>query len=330
MTKKKKGPSKQRYYLQSKLRMIPVGQIGPNERNPREITSRKEISDLKESLESIGKILVPLVVYENPDKIPKYIILDGERRWRAATELSQRDKRFGQVPVNIISSPLSKFENLRTMVNIHMRRREWSTAAVAKTLEEIYQVRPSLAKNPVKKIAYETGMSPSAVREAMAFLRMPKDDREKAYHGDLDEYYLILLSRNMRSVQNGFPDLITEKNWNQTAKVFIGKIDQGWVNDARSFNFLGKAARECLERQQPGLFREVFKQLLEKDSMTPSGVWKAVETRFAITTEEDLVKDTQMYLLKLRAYLSRSRGKLGIKITATLRELQTQLKVFSA
>jgi len=313
-----------------KLRMIPVKDIGPNPRNPREKPSRTEVSDIRQSLESVGEILVPLVVYENPDrrsdKDPEFILLDGERRWRAASELAQKNKKFAKVPANIISGPLSEYDNLRTMFNIHMKREEWSTAAVAEALNKIFRRRPTLKKASVKIVSYETGLGDTEVREAKQFLLMPQEDRERALSGDLDEYYLILLSRSMRSIQNGFPDLITESNWIPIAKTFIKKVDDGWIKDARSFNSLGRAARECLAKQRPALFRDMFHELLENSSLTPDDIWKRVEVELFITTEKEFAKHAKLFLQMLQQRLRRNSYRVAPETAQILRQISLEVE----
>jgi hypothetical protein len=306
--------------FRKQLDMIRVEDIAPNPRNPREKPSRKEVSDIRSSLESVGEILVPLVVYRNPlkgSKEKKFILLDGERRWRAAKELAEKDPNFARVPANIISQPLSDYQNLRTMFNIHMKRREWSTAAVAEALDDLFRTKPSLRKAPVKVVSYETGLGVTEVREAKLFLRMPKEDRARALSGDLDEYYLILLSRNLSAIQNGFPELVTEGNWLSISKTFIKKVDDGWISDSRSFNLLGKASRACIARQKPELFSEIFAEILQIPTMTPDDAWERVEDELLIGSEKEFVKHTKEFLRLLEGYLRRN----DYKITRETREI---------
>lgn len=290
-----KKRSRQFLKFKRQLRMIPVKDIGRNRNNPREEPSRLEVGDIRQSLESMGEILVPLVVYSNPNRRrksdPKFILLDGERRWKAASELSKTNPKFSKVPANIISSPLTKYDNLRTMFNIHLKRREWSTSAVAEALEETFRAKPSLRNSPIETIAYETALSPSAVREALLFLRMPQEDRERALRGELDEYYLIFLSRNMRSIQNAFPDLITKSNWESVAKVFIAKVNDGWVKEARSLNNLGKMSRACLDKKRPELFKKSFEDLPAKPSLTPEQAWNNIKPELLALSEAEFVEN---------------------------------------
>jgi len=110
------------------MQYIDVNDIEPNPNNPREKISRSEIADLVYSIRSVGGVLVPIVVYYD-EKRKKYRLLDGERRWRASKELAKQDERFKKIPANIINKPLKGTEHLEVMINIHYKRKQWSTAA---------------------------------------------------------------------------------------------------------------------------------------------------------------------------------------------------------
>lgn len=174
-----------------KIRKINVDDIEPNPYNPRERISRKEVTDIRDSIQEMGGILVPLVVYE---KNGKFVLLDGERRWRAAKELAKTESKYQEAPANVVGGPLSKNDNFRTMFNIHMERKQWSTAAIAEAVGTLFKLNPKMTTKELSRI---TQAPPSAVREAITFLKMPEGLRKRCLEGDLDEYYLIFLARNL-------------------------------------------------------------------------------------------------------------------------------------
>jgi ParB family chromosome partitioning protein len=61
---------------------IPIDDIIPNPRQPRHIMAEDELSDLANSIRENG-ILQPLILTQDPNS-DKYILIAGERRWRAA------------------------------------------------------------------------------------------------------------------------------------------------------------------------------------------------------------------------------------------------------
>jgi ParB/RepB/Spo0J family partition protein len=133
------------------MKKINVDDIVPNLYNPREKISRREVTEIRDSIKEMGGILVPLVVFE---KNGKFVLLDGERRWRAAKELSKYDPKYKEVPANIVSGPLSKNDNIRTMFNIHMERQQWSTSAIAETIGVLFQLNPDMTTKELANITH--------------------------------------------------------------------------------------------------------------------------------------------------------------------------------
>ena len=64
-------------------RELPVAQLEPNSRQPRDRFDDEELTELANSIAQLG-VLQPLVVTGGPDRGGRYRIVAGERRWRAA------------------------------------------------------------------------------------------------------------------------------------------------------------------------------------------------------------------------------------------------------
>ena len=65
------------------VRELPVAQLEPNSRQPRDQFDDAELAGLAGSIAKRG-VLQPLVVTADPDRNGAYRIVAGERRWRAA------------------------------------------------------------------------------------------------------------------------------------------------------------------------------------------------------------------------------------------------------
>jgi ParB-like nuclease domain/Restriction endonuclease len=95
------------------LKQIKIDDIARNERNPRQTFDPVKIEQLAASLQEIG-LQVPITVYENPRRGRKpYVLLDGERRFRAAKE-----NNWETIPALVVPPPSGK-ENAIRMFNIH-------------------------------------------------------------------------------------------------------------------------------------------------------------------------------------------------------------------
>jgi ParB/RepB/Spo0J family partition protein len=113
------------------LQEIFVDEISANPQNPRLFWDEDLLSDLKESISKVG-VLVPITVFENskPNAKTKYVLLDGERRWRCTKELG-----ITKIKANIIDEPEDITQNILYMFNIHGFRREWEIFPTALKLD---------------------------------------------------------------------------------------------------------------------------------------------------------------------------------------------------
>jgi ParB/RepB/Spo0J family partition protein len=283
-----------------RLDRIGVDDIVPNKQNPRDPIARKEVEDLRKSIEIMGGILVPLVVYERGDG--KYVLLDGERRWRAAKEL-----KFEKVPVNIIEKPSTDFDNLRTMFNIHLQRREWSTAARAIGLGRLLEMRKELTDNP-QLLRDITGMSRTKIEEAKLLLKCPDDLVKRCLDGTLNEYYLILIARGLDSCFRAYPEIMQKYSWDETIRAFVKKIDQGWVRNVTASRALARIASKCVDHRADDLFVEVFQKLRDSPDFNFEDAETMVDSELGYKVEDLFRKTCEDFLTVLKSY-QRSRRK---------------------
>jgi ParB/RepB/Spo0J family partition protein len=314
-----------------KLAYIDVDKISPNPNNPREPIARKEIADIRESIRLMGGVLVPIVVYQEGER---YILLDGERRWRACLELSKEDyEKYGKIPANIIEKPPTPIQNLQTMFNIHQKRREWSTAAKAEAIGKLLQLRGSLSVGELSKL---TGLDNVSVNDALILLRFPDEIRKRCLDGELDEFYPILLGRNLKTLEKIFPSLFEKYSWQSISSSFLKKVNSGFIRRARDFNKLGQMARTCISYQHEYLFEFVFERMLQEDRFTPRDAQREIERELGYRLEISFRNTCNEFLQSLKSYL---KGKHEIsdvpnqtfeilcKIYETLRDMVKQKKV---
>lgn len=165
--------------------------IGPNPNNPRMFFDEKDLTDLKESIRNAG-ILVPITVYENPDlhSPDKYILLDGERRWRCAKDLGK--SLVPTIPANIIDSPKDITQNILYMFNIHYFRKQWELFPTAMKLKEIIQL---IKTDKDSILSSTTGLSLTTVKRCKILIWYP------------DKYHEMLTYRRDRISTDFFIEL---------------------------------------------------------------------------------------------------------------------------
>jgi len=148
--------------------MIPVGSIRPNPQQPRTTFDAEALAALAASIREVG-ILQPLVV--RPDEDGDYVLVAGERRWRAA-----RDVGLEVVPAVI--RELEGDQSSLTQALIENLQREdlgplEEAAAFQQLLEDFGLTH--------QEIGDRVGKSRSAVSNALRLLLLPA-----AIHGLLE------------------------------------------------------------------------------------------------------------------------------------------------
>lgn len=114
------------------VRVVPTKSITPDETQPRKFFSAEKMKTLMDSIKEHG-IINPIIVQEVSNG--KYLIEDGERRFRAASEL-----QLSEVPV-IIRPLTNATERLVQQFNIQEQHEVWSpiekARAIATLAEEL-------------------------------------------------------------------------------------------------------------------------------------------------------------------------------------------------
>jgi ParB/RepB/Spo0J family partition protein len=155
--------------MAASVQLIETRLIQKNTANPRLVFREDELSALADSIREQG-ILVPLTVFRSKDK---YVLLDGERRWRCAVSLG-----LNKVPAIVQDKP-DPVTNIMMMFAIHNARRDWDPLPTAMKLEEL-EKRLSGPKGKVptvRRLAAAASMSPGEIRRYRKIMAIPADMR---------------------------------------------------------------------------------------------------------------------------------------------------------
>lgn len=154
------------------IQLVSPDRLDRNPENPRLIFRRDELEQLQDSIKNQG-ILVPLTVYQDGRK---YVLLDGERRWRCSLKLG-----LAQVPVIVQPKP-DRLQNLMMMFAIHNQRRDWDPLPTAYKLRDLEaEFFDDRGREPSEsELAELASMSRGEVRRLKNILRLPAE-----YHEDL-------------------------------------------------------------------------------------------------------------------------------------------------
>lgn len=310
---------------QSSLRLIDPDLIDQNPDNPRLIFHENEMTQLRESIREVG-IKVPLSVYEKEDR---YVLIDGERRWRCAKKLNLRE-----VPAVTQPEP-EPLQNLLTMFNIHNVRQAWDLMPMAIKLAQVKEMleaegTPARAKD----LAGLTGLPITQVNRAFELLELPKKYREmlmKEAQKPRDQQKVkadlfVELNKSKRVIQRYAPAVFRQVTADEYVESMLQKYLGGVVNNVVRFRDVSKIARAELAGGETGQVVPVLVRLVKDKNYRIEDAYRqtvqsAYETRDITTRttglrerladfppEEELPVETKEDLRLLRAEIDRLLG----------------------
>jgi ParB/RepB/Spo0J family partition protein len=208
------------------LNEVPVDKIRPNPRNPRQTFDPRTIERLSTSIEEIG-LQVPVTVYPDPANLGGYILLDGERRFRATKQINRP-----LIPALVVKAPQAS-DNAVRMFNIHMLREDWREIETTWALEQIMEETGKQADRDLQKL---TGLSLDRIRNMKRVLSFPRAMQEKVARGELRFQMLVeldksVLSRRRQEQKAGQGEPVLPLSVPELRDVFLKKFTDGPESD---------------------------------------------------------------------------------------------------
>lgn len=227
---------------ESSLKDISPENICRNPDNPRLFFRESELRDLLESIREIG-VRVPISVYVDRKK---YVLIDGERRWRCASKLNLKT-----IPAIIQPKP-TRLENILMMFNIHNVRVRWDLLPMAYKLKDIQKMLKKEGKPAgPRDLAAITGLTTSTISRAFTLLALPrkyekilleegnKPREEQKITADL----FIEINNALRAVEKYTPEVFESVSPNKFVDVMFSKYVDGVENNVVNFRSVSKIAR---------------------------------------------------------------------------------------
>ena len=225
----------------SKLQQIPIDKIDRNPDNPRIVFRPGELEELQESIRLYG-VQVPISVYREHGR---YVLIDGERRWRCASKLNS-----GTIPALVQKKP-PPLQNLLLMFNIHALREQWDLLTVGLKLPKIIDLlTKEIGKAPtIKEISEKTGLNRAMIRRCKLLMSLPQQYKDQILaelqkpkaQQKFTEDLFIELERSLTTVTRAMPEVVPDRE--AVRKVLLKKFQAGIINNRVLFRDIGKIAR---------------------------------------------------------------------------------------
>jgi ParB family chromosome partitioning protein len=226
----------------SALQELDPDRLRQNPDNPRLVFREEDMNELLESIREVG-VRVPVSVYADGEK---YVLLDGERRWRCARKLN-----LEKMPAIIQPKP-SKLDNLLMMFNIHNVRVDWDIMPMAIKMGEVRDMLLKEGKEATPKaLAGLTGVRLPTVRRALDLLDLPhkyqniileeaaKPRNEQKIKVDL----FVEVYKSLHVIEKHVPEVLEEVKKGEYVDAMVNKYTSGVVDNVVGYRDLSKIAR---------------------------------------------------------------------------------------
>ncbi len=270
------------------LDQIPIDQVDANPDNPRAVFPQDELDRLAESIHLEG-ILVPLVVYRHESG--RYILVDGERRFRCARELG-----LEFVPAVIMEKPAAQQELLQ-MFNIHLVREPWQDMPTAYALERLIRESGVTAD---RELADMTGLSTERIKRLKHALELPKEYQEYIREGTIPLNWFWELKRNIvEPMAKNRPTIFTDYGADRITQGFVQKRLEGGAADTVALRdvrpMITLAAKDAGDPEKASVLDDTIRRLIDDPQLT---IAQAYEDTVQIMVEADKLEGRTGNMLK--------------------------------
>ena len=247
----------------AELRQVPTDKIERNPDNPRILFRQEEMDELLDSIQRWG-VQVPITVYK---KGKRYVLIDGERRWRCFLKLNLRT-----IPALVVDEP-DPLTNMLLMFNIHGLREQWDLLTIALKLQDIIDLLEEKkgGRPTERELSQETGLKVGVIRRARYLLALPKKyhkmmlselNKRKSQQVFTEDFF-IEMERALTTVERAMPDVLSKRD--EVRQVLIKKFRDEVIDNRVHFRQIAKIARAENVKADPEVAKRALRKLFSKN-----------------------------------------------------------------
>ena len=287
-----------------RIQNISISQIETNTLNPRKRFVEDEADALIESIISKG-LLNPIIVFKRKED-NKYIILDGERRYRAFVKLNNKE-----ISCHVLEDEPNDLENLSLMFHIHNVREEWTDFAIAQTLikviDEMGKSIQSLTRPDRLEIAEITSLSEYKIKKYLVFYDYPQNIIDRFLSSEtadeptkgMDPDILSEMHAPIKIIEKELPSFLVKYSKEKIIDACIDKKANDVIKTNRDFRLLTKS----LNAMKNGHVRKevIFEKLesfINELNVTPTSIFE--DTSETVYQVDSILKKTEVLIKEVQ------------------------------
>jgi ParB family transcriptional regulator, chromosome partitioning protein len=305
-----------------RIQNISLSQIETNPLNPRKRFVDEEADTLIESILSKG-LLNPIIVYRRK-RDGKYIILDGERRFRAYQKVN-----FKEISCHVLEKEPSELENLSLMFHIHNVREEWTDFAIAQTLIKVIDKMgksiQALERPDKLELAKITSLSEYKINKYLVFYDYPQNIIDKFLESEnmdqplkgMDPDILSEMHAPIKIIEKELPEFLKKYSKEKIIDACVKKKANEIIKTNRDFRLLTKS----LNAMKNGNVRKevIFEKLesfVKQLEVTPISIFE--ETSETVYQVDSIIKKTEALIKEVQ----------NLNLNQVTREERKQIKEY--
>lgn len=318
-----------------KIYDIPIEKVERNDLNPREKFVESEEDELIASILSKGGILNPIIVHKKGTE-GKYILLDGERRYKACLKLNIK-----KIPALILVRKPTLIENISMMFHIHNVREDWTDFAISLSLKrvivEMGKYVHDLTPSDIKELIKVTSLSEYKLRKYLKFLFYDDDviniflESEKKEKPDAGVDSDILSEMHKPLVQMGklMPNLIRKHPIKKIIKACIHKKANNVIVSNKEFRLFSKALTAAKNGDiRIDVLEGKIEDFIIKPDISPENVYAS--TSKVIYQVKGILKDSENLYedignLNINQTTKDEQSELKIKLSKLIKLIQEKI-----
>ncbi|MFT6843176.1 MAG: ParB family chromosome partitioning protein [Psychroserpens sp.] len=266
---------------QKKVEEINIEDLKPSAFNPRARFNEGEEEELIDSILSKG-ILNPILVYLDRAS-GKYIILDGERRYRACKKINIK-----KVPARILLKEPGLLESLSLMFHIHNVREDWTEFAISitirKIVEEMGKQIQDLNSYDLNELTRMTSLSKYRINKYLKFQDYPNSVIEKFLHYEVygsdsenqpDPDILLEMHKPIKDMQEIMPGFFNLYSIDDMIDSCIEKKMTGIIKTNKEFRLISKSLTAVKKNELPvDLVKRNLDRFFSDTSFAPNDLYQ--------------------------------------------------------
>jgi ParB family transcriptional regulator, chromosome partitioning protein len=202
-----------------RIEKIPVDKLVPNQYQPRKEFADEALRELADSIKEYG-VLQPLIVTPHQtDQGSGYMLIAGERRWRAS-------RLAGQKTVPAIVRTMKELERLEIALIENVQRVDLSPLEQAESIEYLHRQFGT----SYTEIAKRLGKANSTVANIVRLMQLPDEAKEALRNGAISEGHAraVLALKGDAEKQAALLKHIVKHGWTvRQAEQFVVSVREG-------------------------------------------------------------------------------------------------------